>query len=667
MKANKIFRVLILFLLFCLLLVTIPATPAKAVASINISPSSGPVGTMVIITAKGFTPDTTYTIKFAGVGISIGDTDTGNFTAYFTVPLYPRGTHAITITTASETSDPVYYSITSIISLSALSGYVGDVVTATGTGFRASSTVTIYFGTTAAKTVTTTSSGTFSNVNLSIPDISGGSHLVKGTDASGESPAVNFLIMPKTAISPSSGAVGGQVTINGSGFHANSVVTIYFDDESIKTAQTSNKGALSNVIFNVPESYQGSHTIKAQDSSGSYATASFSVSPTVTISSASGAPNTKVIVSGNGFRPSSAIIISFDDVSVVTTPTPVASSSKGSFSAEFIIPPSSGGTHQIKISDGFNIDVKPFSILSSLTIEPLSGFVGSEINISGSGFQASQSVTITFHNKTVETTTTDSYGRFNVSFNVPAYPGGTYKITVSDGVNVQEISYNITTAVNISETTGHVGTSLTVTGVGFTSSRTVNITYDGNQMATTTVNVNGSFSTSFDVPASSKGEHIITATDGINSLQSTFTMESTPPAIPVPLKPEMNIKAKSQAYFDWEDVTDPSGVTYTLQIATRQDFSRDFMVLEKTGIEQSEYTITKEERLKTVKKDAPYYWHVKAVDGASNESNWSGAGSFYVGFSLSLPQPVIYVLIGVGALALAVFSFWLGRRTAYYS
>jgi hypothetical protein len=273
-------------------------------------------------------------------------------------------------------------------------------------------------------------------------------------------------------------------------------------------------------------------------------------------------------------------------------------------------------------------------------------------------------VTIIFKDVTVETTTTDNYGRFDVSFNVPAYPSGTYKVTASDGINKMEASYTITTEVNISQTTGNVGMAVTVTGVGFVAGKTVTITYDNEQVATTTVGSNASFSASFTIPASKKGDHIIKVSDGINSLQKTFTMESTPPPVPVPLKPEMNSKAKSQTFFDWEDVNDPSGVTYTLQVATSKSFSQATIVLEKTGLEQSEYTLTKEEKLKTVKKDAPYYWHVKAVDGASNESQWSGAGSFYVGFYM--PQPVIYILIGVGALALAGFAFWLGRRTAYY-
>jgi len=142
-------------------------------------------------------------------------------------------------------------------------------------------------------------------------------------------------------------------------------------------------------------------------------------------------------------------------------------------------------------------------------------------------------------------------------------------------------------------------------------------------------------------------------------------MESTAPPTPVPLKPEMGVRAKAEAYFDWEDVSDPSSVTYTLQIASDADFTA--IVLEKTGLTDSEYTLTKEEGLESTKEEAPYYWHVKAIDGASNESGYSGTGTFSVGFAFGMPQWALYALMGLGGFLLLLLSFWLGRRTAYYS
>jgi phosphodiesterase/alkaline phosphatase D-like protein len=113
------------------------------------------------------------------------------------------------------------------------------------------------------------------------------------------------------------------------------------------------------------------------------------------------------------------------------------------------------------------------------------------------------------------------------------------------------------------------------------------------------------------------------------------------------------------ATFQWSAVTDSSGVTYTLQIATDATFTK--LVLEKKGLTSAEYTLTKDEKLSSVSKDTPYYWRVKAIDGASNESAWASAGSFYVGFFFT-QTTLIYILIGIGAVILILLAFWLGTR-----
>jgi len=140
-----------------------------------------------------------------------------------------------------------------------------------------------------------------------------------------------------------------------------------------------------------------------------------------------------------------------------------------------------------------------------------------------------------------------------------------------------------------------------------------------------------------------------------------------PPAPPTPalMLPEIDIKADAEVYFDWEDVTSLSPpITYRLQVASDKNFTS--MVLEKEGLAKSEYTLTEEEKLAAVKKEAPYYWRVKAIDGAANDSGWSTPGSFYVGFHFALPGWAIYILIVLGVLVIGFFAFLVGRRTAYF-
>jgi hypothetical protein len=200
-----------------------------------------------------------------------------------------------------------------------------------------------------------------------------------------------------------------------------------------------------------------------------------------------------------------------------------------------------------------------------------------------------------------------------------------------------------------------------VNGVGFMAGRTLVITYDGQQVATGIVGSDGSFSVTFNAPASRRGAHTVSASDGTNSIPLTFVMEATPPPVPGLLKPESGTKAKAQAVFDWAAVTDPSDVTYTLQVATDAEFTK--IVLEKKVLTQSEYTLTKDEKLESVSKKTPYYWRVKAIDGASNESAWSSAGSFYVGFTFT-QATLLYIIIGIAAVIFILLAFWLGKRSA---
>ena len=96
-------------------------------------------------------------------------------------------------------------------------------------------------------------------------------------------------------------------------------------------------------------------------------------------------------------------------------------------------------------------------------------------------------------------------------------------------------------------------------------------------------------------------------------------------------------------------------------------------LLEKEGFTSSESTLTEEEKLPSRSKEEPYYWRVKAVDGASNESSWTGAGQFYIGFSL--PGWTIHIFgfslsgwavlwWGLGCLVAGLGGYWWGKRRA---
>jgi len=99
--------------------------------------------------------------------------------------------------------------------------------------------------------------------------------------------------------------------------------------------------------------------------------------------------------------------------------------------------------------------------------------------------------------------------------------------------------------------------------------------------------------------------------------------DTTPPPTPSLVSPADETRTEDNtSTFDWSDVTDSSGVTYTLEIID---------TLTKTGLTSSNYTLTSDEAL----AEGTYSWRVRAVDGAGNTGNWSSTWSLTV----TIPMP----------------------------
>jgi len=250
-------------------------------------------------------------------------------------------------------------------------------------------------------------------------------------------------------------------------------------------------------------------------------------------------------------------------------------------------------------------------------------------------------------------------------------PTGEYSVT-AEGEQTRkedagEVTFQIEPEIVLSPTEGPVGVELTVTGRGFAASEDVDITYDGNQLATAEINDQGSFEASFLVPESKYGEHKVTAGYGAgNAASAIFTMESDPPPVPTLISPadrgQLGFISEVAPTFDWSEVSDDSGVRYSLQIATSADVtaSGEFVdpIVSVANLVETSYTLTEALPLGT------YYWIVQAIDDAENESDWSVVHSFRVGF-LPLWGFIAIIAAAVVLLVLLIRALVI-RRTIYY-
>ena len=304
--------------------------------------------------------------------------------------------------------------------------------------------------------------------------------------------------------------------------------------------------------------------------------------------------------------------------------------------------------------DGTNSAGAVFTITSSFKISPTLGNVGSSVVVSGTGFTGA--VTIKYDDSVMATAATSGNGAFSATFVVPVSVRGGHTVSVNDAATRLQLPFTVTPNFSISPSLGYIGGNIAVSGTGFTGPVTVK--YDGSVVATATAAGNGAFSATFKAPVSIHGAHVVSVNDAVTSLQSTFSVDPTPPPLPELLQPQTGVRQGKQATMTWTPVTDPNGVTYTLQVASSANFTS--LILERVALTAAQYQLTSAEGLPTAGKNTPYYWRVKAVDLAQNESNWSTVRSFYVTL---LPPWVFSTIIGAGILLAGLFVYWLGART----
>lgn len=624
-------------------------TTLTVIQSMTISPTSCSVGAIMTVNGTGFSAGRTVSIKFDNTQVATTSTNNvGKFSTTFNIPETYVGFHTITVTDGIYTKAATF-SVVQSMTISPTSGPVGTTVTIYGAGFNASRSMRItYDGSniaTVPSTVTTNYAGSFTT-KFTVP--AGPARTVEIAASDGKNAAsAYYKLTAIVELIPTTGKVGTPVTIKGSGFNASRQITITFNDGQVSQVSTDTLGNFTT-IFDVPAATGGQHPVIANDGVRSVS-ATFAVANNMVVTPGSGNVGMPVNVTGSGFRSNRTVNIYFDSTLVATAYSDIS----GSFSVTFNAVAGTGGVHTISSNDGSYIASSSFIIQPGIAISQTSGKMGAQVNVTGTGFDASRMLTIGLGTTQIGSTTTDTKGSFSSSFTVPQLDIGSYNLNASDGTHTASIPFTITTSFSISPSNGYVGSPVIVKGSGFNG--LVTIKYDDDIVATAMVTPEGSFSTTFIVPVSVHGFHTITASDTSGSLHTTYSMESVPPATPIIISPQGISREKARPTFIWQGVTDASGVTYNLQIASDANFST--ILLEKEGLTATQYSVSSTEKLKSTDKETPYYWRVQAVDLASNQSPWSTPSSFYVSF---MADWLKYTLIALGSLIGALLIFWLG-------
>jgi len=288
--------------------------------------------------------------------------------------------------------------------------------------------------------------------------------------------------------------------------------------------------------------------------------------------------------------------------------------------------------------------------------------VEDSIKVSGSGFANNEtSVKVTFDGKTLERNIlADDNGSWSVNTKVPPCGSGPHTVAASGRItpstDITPATFTTQAVLTVVPKSGNVKDELRVTGSGFNAGKDFSISYDTSPVASGSVNESGSFQALFKAPGGKSGSLTITATDTKGATASaSFTMESTAPDAPQVASPKdgstVGFMGDTKISFKWSDVSDPSGITYDIELSEGSSFTKSLVTHTKLG--DAKYTLTEAEAL----PNGEYYWRVRAVDGAGNASDWTPATSVKVGFMTTNTL----VFIGIGIVVLLILIMVLPR------
>ena len=471
---------------------------------------------------------------------------------------------------------------------------------------------------------------------------------------------------PRVEVLPNEGQIGSTVFVRMWNFTANKqIIVIFGAGTTITTGTTIVAKEITDAFGYAVTSFPvgvypaGSYNVIADDGTN-VEIATFRIIPKITLSDSGGFVGDLLTLTGEGFAASKPVGAYIDDEKVWCGD---ATKTGDVTDVSFVIPPCTKGDHNIKVEDSDGNSASAiYNVQQRLTISPSSAPVGSEINLRGTGFQE-KDITIYFDEQDITAVHVESDGSFSASIKVPPCPDGAHKIKADDGMSRSYCDLSVVSSVMIKPNNGHIGMSVGVQGSGFRAGFPITISFDNINIDASTVDSKGNFTYNLKIPKSRSGEHTISITDGVNVKKTTFTVESTAPLAPSLESPADLARVEKDINFRWSKVSDPSGVSYVLEIAGDAGFANT--LLSTADLTQCIFDLPEDDKLLPSRK-TPYYWRVRAVDGAFNEGPYSSVGSFYKGYTFStvvsnMPDWTKYTLIGLGLILVAFMFFWLGR------
>lgn len=497
----------------------------------SMTPTSGKVGEFVFIDGDGYGAGEQICVSFGQNKEikTISADGQGAFSLAFTTDPQPAGIKKIIVAgvTSKESNSGQYTLIGGIQSVLPTHGSVGIQVTVRGAGFGDQEPIRVDFGKTEGIIRTkSTTNGEFSFVFIVDTQYQGRKDILVNGLSTGEKAQEGFIITPNIdLVTPTRGIVGSTITVVATGFGSSEPIRIDLGRTlAAGRTESDSDGALRAEIKVTPQPGGVSRRLAVvglRTRQISF-TDVFSTMPSIKISPSAGKVETDVVIHGDGFPSNEPVRIDFGKMTNIVLAT--ADNRSGNFDVGFKIPPHPADKAVVKVISSTTGEVLEDNFIVQSKIKLISpsasGALDDVIEIQGQGFGTSELVRIDLgKTKEIGIGVTDLEGNFTILFKVDAQCGGNKTCTVTglESGEEQNTPFVIKGKVVISPTSGYDGTTVTVTGSGYSASESIRVDVgDATKIANAIADDNGTFMTDFTVHTKKPGD-VRVRTIGLNS------------------------------------------------------------------------------------------------------------------------------------------------------
>jgi len=458
---RSLFQVLTVFVV-CFVTMALPVAPAQAAdgeAYITLDPENGVPGTPVIVRGYNFTAgelvdiyyylNDTRTLVMKDVQV-LG---TRRFTTTFAIPESYKGPHEV-LADGANNSASLDFTVEPGLTVSPEQGPVGTSVTVQGRGFaknEARIEVSYYLNSTNPRAIpgnmTANALGSW-QTSFKIPVSAMGNHKIDAKGNSSTLFAVQdafFEVTPGISLDKSSGTVGENITMTGSGFYADDrYITILFADKEVnsQTRVDADHEGYWVKAFEVPAMPKGTYNVTAygeETLKKDIRALSFGIQPGLVLSPDEGHVGMELSLAGGGFAADKGVVIMYDGNETATATT----NSSGSFSVVFPVPASQHGARRVTAADAagnnataiFTMESVPPPLpeLKSPSDGSRVGFIGKvRPTFNWSAVFDESDVYYNLQIATVANVTTDGFANFTVL--VPRIVGTNYTLNATQAL-----------------------------------------------------------------------------------------------------------------------------------------------------------------------------------------------------------------------------------------